>query len=355
MSEEALPSHPPWLGVKRGAEGQQQPVEGAKLLKAGKGGKKGGKKGKGKNGKGYNDDEHPGANTWDGNSEDWSGENSWQASQWNGEDWGASDQNNSQGAHASSGGGGGRRPQTGRERTSNTAADNEDVTVALSKLTLRNAAELRKAKHLITDFWLIALNTPAVKAGIDGGKEYGALVRERGKGHGLGPPHVTVALRFMHSLHGMAKKAHENEGGDPDAVWAEKTLRDFLKETYNETYGKILATETILDFDVREARVNAHEEGLMRDDHVGGQAKVTMSINTHPQMQVALSQIKDKVDKDKMKDFGAYQTVDLRMAIGFLMYQFGGKKGDAAGPKTQLERVVEANMRKIKGRRGYGY
>ena len=69
-------------------------------------------------------------------------------------------------------------------------------------------------KHIYADFWLIALNNPAVKAGIDGAKEYGALVREKGKGHGLGPPHVTVALRFLHALHGMAMKAHESEGGE---------------------------------------------------------------------------------------------------------------------------------------------
>ena len=61
------------------------------------------------------------------------------------------------------------------------------------------------------------------------------------------------------------------------------------------------------------------------------------------------------MDKEKLKDFGAYQTVDLRLAIGYLMHKFGGKKGDAAGPKTQLERVVEADMKKMRGRRGYGY
>ena len=38
------------------------------------------------------------------------------------------------------------------------------------------------------------------------------------------------------------------------------------------------------------------------------------------------------------------------MATGYLLHKFGGKKGDAMGPKTQLERVVEDNMRKLRGR-----
>ena len=80
-----------------------------------------------------------------------------------------------------------------------------------------------------------------------------------------------------------------------------------------------------------------------------------MTINATPQMQVALYPVKEKLDKEKLKDFGAYQTVDLRLAIGCLMHKFGGKKGDAAGPKTQLERVVEGNMKKLRGRGGYGF
>ena len=54
--------------------------------------------------------------------------------------------------------------------------------------------------------------------------------------------------------------------------------------------------------------------------------------------------------KEKMKELGAYQTANLRMATGFLLNKFGGKEGDAMGPKTQLERVVEDNMRKLRGR-----
>ena len=273
--ETELPPHPPWFaGVKRGAEGQPQPVEGAKSLKADKGGKKGGKKGKSKSGKGQQAaDEQPGAHSWEGSSAEWSNESYWQNSQWTEEDWGTGAQSAGRGAPASGAGGGGRRPQPGRERQRGTAADLEDATLSLHKLSLRNATDIRKMKHIYADFWLIAYNTPAVKAGLDGAKEYGALVREKGKGHGLGPPHVTIALRFLHALHCMAMKAHESEGAEEDAIWAEVTIKTFLKETYNEVYGKILATETFLEFDVKEAYAENREEGLMRDDPVGGKRK----------------------------------------------------------------------------------
>ena len=111
-----------------------------------------------------------------------------------------------------------------------------------------------------------------------------------------------------------------------------------------------MGTETLLDFKVEEAYTGKKDEGLVREEPIAGQAKVTMAFNSNAQLQVALTPIKDNIDKEKMREFGAYQTANLRMAMGYLLYKFGGKKGDSMGPKTQLERVVEGNMRKLRGR-----
>ena len=88
----------------------------------------------------------------------------------------------------------------------------------------------------------------------------------------------------------------------------------------------------------------------MTDEPTGGQAKVRIAFNHNPLMQVALIPLKDKIDEQKMKQFAAFQTANLRQATGYLLHKIGGKKSDATGPKTQLERAVESNMRKLQSR-----
>ena len=154
----------------------------------------------------------------------------------------------------------------------------------------------------------------------------------------------------MRALLSMTTEAHASEGVENDTGWAEVTLKEFLKEAYNEVYGRIVGTETLLDFKVEEAHTGKKDEGLVREEPIAGQAKVTMAFNSNAQLQVALTPIKEKIDKEKLREFGAYQTANLRMAMGYLLYKFGGKQGDSMGPKTQLERVVEGNMRKLRGR-----
>ena len=88
----------------------------------------------------------------------------------------------------------------------------------------------------------------------------------------------------------------------------------------------------------------------MTDEPTGGQAKVRIAFNHNPLMQVALLPHKNKIEEEKWKQFAGFQTAHLRQATGYLLNKMGGKKGDAAGPKTQLERVVEGSMRKLQGR-----
>ena len=129
-------------------------------------------------------------------------------------------------------------------------------------------------------------------------------------------------------------------------------MRNFLVEVYNETYGKILGTETFKDFKIAEAYTGGQkDEGLRMEEPIGGQAKVTIAFNHNPLLLTALTPIKDKIPAEKLKDFGAYQTSNLRMAVGTLLYKIGGTKSDAAGPKTQLERTVESNLRWLQGKR----
>ena len=347
-----MPPQPAWLvGSKRGAE---EPLAvGAKQLKFGeKGGQpKDGRKGKGKGKNRQQTDEHPGTD-WFGQDEWQAGNDSWGWGWQEGGEWGPGEGEAEEEPRAAGGSGGGRRPQQGRDRPHRGAqADLNSAIISMHKLTLRSAADLRKAKHILEDFWLVPLNSPAVKAGIEGGKHYGSQVREKGRGHGLGPPHLTVALYFLRALHDQVQATNLSEGTEGDTAWAEITLRNFLVEAYNEVYGKTVGTETFMEFKVAEAYTgNKKDEGLITEEPIGGQAKVIIAFNHNPLLQVALAPLKDKIPEQKMKDFGAYQTSTLRMALGLLLHKIGGKKSDATGPKTQLERTVEANMRKLQGR-----
>ena len=350
-----MPPQPKWLaGGKRVADASgEQLAAGAKSLKAApKGGppKGGGKKGKGGKGSKQSSDEHPGA---------WWAPSGAAASEWSadaaGGAWTGSEEDWWKGAAGSSpqigaGGGGGRRPHQGRGPPRGGASDMEDATLSLHKLTLRNSNEIRRMKHMLEEFWLVPLNAPPVKAGREGGKQYGMAVREKGKGHGMGPPHVTVAMHFLRALHDTAKELHANEGVENDTAWAEITIRDFIKDAYNQEYGLILCTETFLDFKIEEARSETQDEGLLLAEPIVGKAKVMIAFNANPQLAVAMAPHKDTIGAEKMKEFSLYQTAHLRMATGYLLQTIGGKKSDSAGPKTQLERVVEGNMRAMRGR-----
>ena len=345
-----MPPQPKWLaGGKRGADASgEELAAGAKSLRATKG-KGGGKKGKHGKGTKPTGDEHPG--TWWAPSgtagNDWSAEG--EGGAWTGgseEDWwkGAEHRSTQLGA----GGNGGRRPGRGPPRGG--ANDLEDATLSLHKLTLRNSTDIRRMKHMLEDFWLTPLNSAPIKAGREGGKQYGLAVREAGKGHGLGPPHVTVALYFLRSLHDTTKEMHSNEGFEQDTAWAEVTIKNFLKDAYHADYGLILCTETFLDFKIEEAHSETPDEGLLVGEPIAGKAKVMIAFNANPQLAVAMAPFKEKIGETKMKEFSTYQTAHLRMATGYLLQKMGGKKSDSAGPKTQLERVVEGNMRAMRGR-----
>ena len=342
-----LPPRPAWLvGGKRGAD--EPLVAGAKSLKFGDKGKW---KGKGKDRP--NADEHPGTE-WYGQDEWQAGSDHWGWGEQEGGEWGAGEGEAAEEPRTAGGSGGGRRPQQGRDRPQRGAqADLNSTIISMHKLTLRSAAELRKAKHILEDFWLIPINCATAKAGLAGGKHYGAEVRAKGRGHGMGPPHVTVALFFLRALYDQVQAINMTEGSDGDTTWAEEPVRTFMVEAYNEVYGKVFVTETFKDFKILEAYTgnnNQKDEGLRTEEHIGGQAKVTIAFNHNPLLQTAMTPIREKIPEQKMKDFGAYQTSTLRMAIGHLLYKIGGKKSDATGPKTQLERTVERNMKRLQGR-----
>ena len=342
-----MPPQPAWLvGNKRGAD--EPLAAGAKLLKFGEKGK-----GKGKSKHRLHSEEQAGT--------EWYGQEEWPAgnSQWGwgwqeGGEWSTGDGATAEEPRVAGGSGGGRRPQQGRDRPQRGAqADLNSAIISMHKLTLRSAADLRKTKHILEDFWLIPLSCATAKAGLAGGKHYGAEVRALGRGHGLGPPHVTVALYFLRALHDQVQATNLSEGSDGDTTWAEVSVRNFLAEAYNEVYGKVITTETFKDFKILEAYTgnnNRKDEGLRKEEPIGGQAKVTIAYNHNPLLQTAMTPLKDKIHEDKMKEFGTYQTSPLRMAIGHLLYKIGGKKSDATGPKTQLERTVEYNMQRLQGR-----
>ena len=108
--------------------------------------------------------------------------------------------------------------------------------------------------------------------------------------------------------------------------------------------------EAFKDFRISEAYNEKKEEGLMSDGPIAGMAKIEIAFNPQPMLHVALAPIKEKIPVPKLKEFETYNTQDLRRATGYLLVKFGAKKSNASGPKTQLERAVEGNLKKLQSK-----
>ena len=124
-------------------------------------------------------------------------------------------------------------------------------------------------------------------------------------------------------------------------------LRDFLMTIYANTYGRDFGVEVISDFRVEETYTGNPEEGLVKEHPTAGQAKITIAFNATPMLQVALEQYKDTMGKEKWAELATYSPGNLRMATSFIIQKFGGKRSSAAGPRTQLERTVEADLKAL--------
>ena len=143
-------------------------------------------------------------------------------------------------------------------------------------------------------------------------------VKKRGRGHGLGVPYTHVAAVFVEAL------TTEAEGKPKQVLTTFMAHVAARQDTVTECFGA---------FRVKEAYSADETPGAQRE------AKVTMSFNP-------LGLIKSEGGDAGMLDEGL-EVRDVRRALAQTMKVKGEEKGVGAGPKTELARTVEKQLRDL--------
>ena len=78
-----------------------------------------------------------------------------------------------------------------------------DCVVALAKLTLQNGQALKALMAATWDCAIAPSSSPdptPIVAALQVGEQYSQTCKEKGRGHGQGPPHVHIAPAFIEAL-----------------------------------------------------------------------------------------------------------------------------------------------------------
>ena len=98
----------------------------------------------------------------------------------------------------------------------------------MSKALLAQAQMMREVMSIVLDCWLDPNDSELAEASKDQGVAYNDLVKEKGRGHGLGSPHVWTFGGFLKAL---VQKCEKANGLPAQEVREEaKTLRACLEE-----------------------------------------------------------------------------------------------------------------------------
>ncbi|CAK0905111.1 unnamed protein product, partial [Prorocentrum cordatum] len=180
---------------------------------------------------------------------------------------------------------------------------------SLQRLTLQNSNEIRNFLHLTGEFWLTPLEPDWVQAPMETGKEYGRKVKQLGKGHGLGPPRGQVAASLVEEIVAVL-----------DAE--EQKLDVFLQCKIQEAYNK---TGDDVEMDIKQCK-----------------AKLIYTINTAPSFRAVLYD--QKLEQEQYDKISGFKGDMFKQALGHALAHLGAMKSRSGGPKTGLERAVEAQL-----------
>ena len=89
---------------------------------------------------------------------------------------------------------------------SGSSGSSNDMQIVNAKLTLWCAQQVRSLTGSVWDFMMADAGHAAAIAAKEMGKQYDEQVKEKGRNHGLGSPHVHTAVAFMKALDEMAGK-----------------------------------------------------------------------------------------------------------------------------------------------------
>ncbi|CAK0828344.1 unnamed protein product, partial [Prorocentrum cordatum] len=204
--------------------------------------------------------------------------------------------------------------------------------MALQKLCLRTAAEGRDLTNIVGEFWLVPSDRDVIKTAKETGADCASRVKTIGKGHGLGPPYLHVASEVLGATRDSLDPSVPEEQEAKIIVDAWTTMAD------NADYGRAFVSETIRMFRVSDA--HRKDDEMEGPDHQG---KLMFALSPHFDLMTALKMEK-KTIAPPAKEFHAEK---LLQAMGVALRKAGGAKPIGSGPKPELDRVVERQLKAL--------
>ena len=218
--------------------------------------------------------------------------------------------------------------------------DLDNMVMAMQKMLLRLDASQREQIAITCNFYLVPWLSPVSTKMIECGIKYQEAIRERGRGHGLGSAHIQVAVAMVKGCIETAESPHL------------EILKTWL------AYAEQCATpavveETILACRSKEAYGGPQGDEAKPEDR---KTKVLMAFNTMADWEEFLPVKKDEEKSSMEVEAGGVKyelsILNLRRSIHKTILGQGGLLRRGAGPKEELTRVVERDLKKLQRRRG---
>lgn len=187
--------------------------------------------------------------------------------------------------------------------------------------------------NTVFDFWTVPYQAPPVQAGLEAGLAYHETVRSLGKGHGQGPPHTHVAAAFVESMHDTLKGEDQYEGP------AKKALSELLQLMSSEC-GMQLTNGIFRVFRLKETY---KPDGTADKDR---KVKLQFSMNLMPDLRTTL-QLTTPKDQAVPEVPTVIDMRALQSAFNLSLLKQQGVRPVGPGPRTELERAVERQLRNL--------
>ncbi|CAK0860790.1 unnamed protein product, partial [Prorocentrum cordatum] len=224
---------------------------------------------------------------------------------------------------------GGARGKGGKAKDGE-STDIREALVTVQKLVLRNSQENRDMMNGIFDFWLVPGSSAMVTAGADTGLDYNNTVKRLGKGHGQGPPHVHIAMAVVE------KAVEVLDEQDKWQAESKLLLKEWVGAASGE-HGQRLVDATFSMFRIKKA--------YQRESDLEEMYKVMFGIRPLVDFKTALRLA--EAPSEVIAQVRQFQPALLREALNHAWFLQKGVMPMGAGPKTELERAVEAQLKQL--------
>ena len=206
---------------------------------------------------------------------------------------------------------------------SSSKGSGEDVMVSTIKCCLWTAQQVRMMQSGIWDFALAPPHFLPAVAAKEIGLEYDAQVKKKGKKHGLGPPHLHVAVGFLAEL---SKINLDNE-----------TLG--LMACFLECMNREQIGDLIPHMRIKQAWAPREEERKW---------KITFMIRPLAENPIDNAELRKKVtDKEatRLPPTGETTIAAIRASIVAGLAAAGCETSQGAAPRTDMERKLETALK----------